>query len=60
MNKSATQAAVAIIGAIGLVTATIVTLFMETLADERLLLIGGLIAAASASASWLFRLNGHS
>ncbi len=59
MNKQIPQAVVAIIGAMGLVAATLITLIVTGLEDERKLLIGGLIAGASASASWLFRLNGH-
>ena len=58
MNRQFTQAAVAIIGALGLVAATLITLVVDGLEDERQILVGGLIAGASASASWLFRLNG--
>jgi len=59
MNRHFTQAAVAIIGMIGLVAAAIITLFITDLGDERNLLLGGLIAATSTSAAWLFR-NGQS
>ncbi len=57
MNKQFTQAAVAIIGSLGLVVATIIALVANL--EERQILVGGLIAGASASAAWLFRLNGH-
>lgn len=57
MNKQFTQAAVAIIGSLGLVAATIIALVANL--EERQILVGGLIAGASASAAWLFRLNGH-
>jgi len=60
MNRQFTQATVAIIGALGLVAATLITLVVDGLEDERQILVGGLIAGASASASWLFRLNGTS
>ena len=59
MNKNATQACVAVLGMIGLVTATILTLFLPDLEQERNILIGGLIAGTSASGAWLFRLNGN-
>ena len=56
--RNVTQAIVAVLGMIGLVTAAIITLFVPDLGDERNILIGGLIAATSTSAAWLFRLNG--
>lgn len=58
MNKNTTQALVAVIGIAGLVVATIITLLVDKLGDERQILIGGLIAATSTAAAWLFRLNG--
>jgi hypothetical protein len=58
MNKNTTQAFVAVIGIVGLVAATVITLVADGLSDERQILIGGLIAATSTSAAWLFRLNG--
>ena len=57
-TRNTTQAVVAVLGMTGLVTAAIVTLFLPDLGDERNILIGGLIAATSTSAAWLFRLNG--
>ena len=60
MNKNATQAAVAIIGMLGLVASTIITLLVPDLGQERQLLLGGLIAAGSTASAWLFRLNGIS
>ena len=59
LTRNATQAIVAVLGMIGLVSATIITLFVPDLAEERNILIGGLIAATSGSFAWLFRLNGH-
>ena len=59
ITRNTTQAVVAVLGMIGLVAATIVTLFVSEMNDERNMLIGGLIAASSASGSWLFRLNGN-
>ncbi len=58
MNRQFTQAAVAIIGMIGLVSATLITLFVNDLGDERQILLGGLIGVTSTSAAWLFRING--
>jgi len=58
LTRNATQAVVAVLGMIGLVSATIITLFIPGLAEERSILVGGLIAASSASFAWLFRLNG--
>lgn len=58
LTRSATQAVVAVLGMIGLVTATIITLLVPDLAEERNILLGGLIAATSGSGAWLFRLNG--
>ena len=58
ITRNTTQAIVAVLGMIGLVSATIISLFVPELQEERNLLLGGLIAATSASASWLFRLNG--
>ncbi len=58
ITRNATQAIVAVLGMIGLVSAAIITLFVPDLGDERNMLIGGLIAATSTSAAWLFRLNG--
>lgn len=58
MNKNATQAFVAILGMVGLVSATLVTLLLPDLEEARNILVGGLIAASSTSAAWLFRLNG--
>lgn len=60
MNKNTTQAVVAVLGMVGLVVATIITLILPDLETERNILVGGLIASASASGSWLFRLNGNS
>lgn len=60
MNKNMTQAVVAVIGITGLVAATICTFFVSGMEQERMMLIGGLIAAASTSGAWLFRLNGNS
>ena len=60
ITRNMTQAIVAVLGMIGLVAATIVTLFIPDLAQERSVLVGGLIAATSVSATWLFRLNGNS
>ncbi|KKN25158.1 hypothetical protein LCGC14_0887670 [marine sediment metagenome] len=59
ISRNTTQAAVAVLGMIGLVSATIVTLFVPDLTQERSMLVGGLIAATSTSAAWLFRLNGN-
>ena len=56
--RNVTQAIVAVLGMIGLVTAAVITLFLPDLGDERNMLLGGLIAATSTSAAWLFRLNG--
>ena len=58
ITRNTTQAVVAVLGMIGLVAATIVTLFAPDLTQERSMLVGGLIAATSTSAAWLFRLNG--
>ena len=58
LTKNATQAVVAVIGVTGLVAATICTFFIPEMQEERMMLIGGLIAAASTSGAWLFRLNG--
>ena len=58
ITRNTTQAIVAVIGMIGLVAAVLITLFVSELEQERLLLIGGLIATVGSSASWLFRLNG--
>ena len=58
INRNATQAIVAVLGMTGLVAATIITLFVDSLGDERNMLIGGLIAASSTAGAWLFRLNG--
>ncbi len=58
MGRQFTQAAVAIIGMTGMVTATIISLLVPDLADARNLLLGGLIASTSTAAAWLFRLNG--
>ena len=58
ITRNTTQAIVAVLGMIGLIAATIVTLFIPDLAQERSVLVGGLIAATSVSATWLFRLNG--
>ncbi len=58
ITRNTTQAVVAVLGMIGLVAATIVTLFVPDLTQERSMLVGGLIAATSTSAAWLFRLNG--
>jgi hypothetical protein len=58
ITRNTTQAMVAVLGMIGLVAATIVTLFVPDLTQERSMLVGGLIAATSTSAAWLFRLNG--
>ncbi len=58
ITRNTTQAFVAIIGITGLVVATIVTFFIPGLEQERLMLIGGLIAGASTSGAWLFRVNG--
>lgn len=58
MNRSFTQAAVAIIGMSGLVAATLMSLVIPELNDARNLLLGGLIASTSTAAAWLFRLNG--
>ena len=58
ITRNTTQAVVAVIGMIGLVAAVLITLFVSELEQERLLLIGGLIATVGSSASWLFRLNG--
>ena len=59
ITRNTTQAVVAVLGMIGLVAATIVTLFVPDLTQERSMLVGGLIAATSTSAAWLFRLNGN-
>ena len=58
--RNTTQAIVAVIGIAGLVAATIVTLFVPDLTQERNMLVGGLIATTATSAAWLFRLNGNS
>lgn len=59
MNKNFTQAAVALAGMVGLVSCTVLSFFVAEMADERNLLIGGLIATVGTSAAWLFRLNGN-
>lgn len=56
--RNTTQALVAVLGMLGLVAATIVTLFLPDLTQERNMLIGGLIATTATAAAWLFRLNG--
>lgn len=58
MNKNFTQAAVALVGMIGLVSLSGLSFFVSGMEDERSLLIGGLIATVGTSAAWLFRLNG--
>ena len=58
ITRNTTQALVAVLGMIGLVSAAIITLFVPDLQEERSILLGGLIAATSTSAAWLFRLNG--
>jgi hypothetical protein len=58
MNKNMTQMIVAVLGIAGLVTATVIALITDSLHDERQILIGGLIAATSTAAAWLFRMNG--
>jgi len=59
VNRNFTQAAVAILGMSGLVIATIITLLIPDLGQERQLLLGGLIASGSTASAWLFRLNGN-
>lgn len=59
ITRNTTQAVVAVLGMTGLVVATLVTLFVGDLAQERLLLIGGLIGTTSGATAWLFRLNGN-
>jgi len=60
ITRNTTQALVAVIGIMGLVGATVVTLFLPDLSQERNMLVGGLIATTATSAAWLFRLNGNS
>ena len=60
ISKNTTQAVVAVLGVAFLGAATIVTLFLPDLSQERNMLVGGLIATAATSAAWLFRLNGNS
>ena len=57
-NKNVTQALVSVLLVVGLVAVTVIACLTPELADERMLLIGGLIATVGASASYLFRLNG--
>jgi hypothetical protein len=52
--KDATQALVALMGMAGLVGITVLALSDPGLTDQRDILVGGLIAAASTSAAWLF------
>lgn len=59
-NKNLTQAAVSMMLVAGLIAVTVIACLVPEMADERMLLIGGLIATVGASASYLFRLNGNS
>ena len=56
MNKSITQFAVAIIGMMGLVSATLIAIIYDKSYAE--LLVGGLISTGSMATAYLFRLNG--
>lgn len=56
--RNTTQAIVAVLGILALASATIITLFLPDLEQERNMLVGGLIATTATSAAWLFRLNG--
>ena len=58
MNRSFTQAAVAIIGMGGMVAAAIISLLVPGLEDARNLLLGGLIGTTTTATVWLFR-NGR-
>ena len=59
-NRNVTQAAVSVIAIVGLVVITVIAFLVPEMADERMLLIGGLIATVGASSAYLFRLNGNS
>ena len=63
MNRSSTQFWVALVGIIGLVTITAIAVAGVVFADApnelAFTLAGGLLAATSAAAAWLFRLNGN-
>lgn len=58
ISRNTTQALVAVLGITFLGAATVVTLFLPDLSQERNMLVGGLIATTATSAAWLFRLNG--
>jgi len=55
MNKNFTQAAVALAGMTGLISCTVLSFFLPDMADERNLLIGGLIGTVGMGAAWLYR-----
>jgi hypothetical protein len=57
ITRNTTQALVAVIGIAGLVAATVVSFFLPDMGQERSMLVGGLIAATSTAAAWLFRLT---
>ena len=65
MNRQGTQFWVAIIGMLGLVGITALTIAASAFSDNvpsemAFMLVGGLVSTTSAAGAWLFRLNGKS
>lgn len=63
MNRQRTQFWVAVIGMLGLVLVTAMsvasTIWGDTPNEMSFMLVGGLLSVTSTAAAWLFRLNGH-
>lgn len=55
MNRQAAAFIAGLMGVAGLIAALIITLFMDELEQERLLLLGGLIAMTAGATQWFFR-----
>lgn len=58
MNRQTAAFVIGIMGEAGLVISLIITLFQPDLEQERLMLMGGLIATTAGAGQWFFR-NGN-